>query len=73
MVLSNWQNYILFWYKFFWENDNYGERNQEKKQRSDTKNEAKKIDYDNFSRINKEKFIIDGQGKYIRSGMITVF
>ena len=38
--------------------NNFRESNQEKKQRTDTINEAKKIKSDNFTRGNREKFNI---------------
>ena len=49
---SNGHNYC---YCNSWKSDNFRESNQEKKQISDTINEAKKIKSDKFTRSNREK------------------
>ena len=45
----------IYRYRNSWKNDNYRETNKAKKQRTITKNEAKKIKNDNFTKSNRER------------------
>ena len=45
-----------YWYS--WKRENFRESNEEKKERTDTINEAKKIKSDNFTRSHREKYNI---------------